>query len=165
MCGVVGIYGHPEAANLAYLGLYALQHRGQESAGIVASDGERLRFVREMGHVGDIFTAERLAQLRGFAAIGHVRYSTAGESRLANAWAYRDWVVRALKIADPGAVVWDEFVGQWIALAPLPFLSRAVGAMGYEGQTYPSTLAMHQMAKQRGEALGIDVDPLPIARD
>ena len=85
MCGVVGIYGHPEAANLAYLGLYALQHRGQESAGIVASDGERLRFVREMGHVGDIFTAERLAQLRGFAAIGHVRYSTAGESALKNA--------------------------------------------------------------------------------
>jgi len=85
MCGVVGIYGHPEAANLAYLGLYALQHRGQESAGIVASDGERLRFVREMGHVGDIFTADRLAQLRGFAAIGHVRYSTAGESALKNA--------------------------------------------------------------------------------
>src|SRR3569623_714508 len=85
MCGVVGIYGHPEAANLAYLGLYALQHRGQESAGIVASDGERLRFVREMGHVGDIFTADRLAQLRGFAAIGHVRYSTAGESALKTA--------------------------------------------------------------------------------
>ena len=85
MCGVVGIYGHPEAANLAYLGLYALQHRGQESAGIVASDGERLRFVREMGHVGDIFPAARLAQLRGFAAIGHVRYSTAGESALKNA--------------------------------------------------------------------------------
>src|ERR671924_511614 len=69
MCGVVGIYGHPEAANLAYLGLYALQHRGQESAGIVSSDGERLRWVREMGHVNDIFTAERLQQLRGFAAI------------------------------------------------------------------------------------------------
>jgi amidophosphoribosyltransferase len=85
MCGVVGIYGHPEAANLAYLGLYALQHRGQESAGIVATDGEKLRFVREMGHVGDIFTAERLAHLRGSAAIGHVRYSTAGDSSLRNA--------------------------------------------------------------------------------
>ena len=85
MCGVVGIYGHKEAANLAYLGLYALQHRGQESAGIVASDGERLRFVREMGHVGDIFTAERLAHLKGTAAIGHVRYSTAGDSSLKNA--------------------------------------------------------------------------------
>ncbi len=85
MCGVVGIYGHKEAANLAYLGLYALQHRGQESAGIVASDGERLRFVREMGHVGDIFTADRLAHLKGAAAIGHVRYSTAGDSSLKNA--------------------------------------------------------------------------------
>jgi amidophosphoribosyltransferase len=85
MCGVVGIYGHREAANLAYLSLYSLQHRGQESAGIVASDGESLRFVREMGHVGDIFTAERLAHLRGFAAIGHVRYSTAGDSSLKNA--------------------------------------------------------------------------------
>ena len=59
MCGVVGIYGHREAANLAYLGLHALQHRGQESAGIVSSDGERLRWVREMGHVGEIFTAEQ----------------------------------------------------------------------------------------------------------
>ena len=85
MCGVVGIYGHPEAANLAYLGLYALQHRGQESAGIVATDRERLRFVREMGHVGDIFTADRLAHLKGSAAIGHVRYSTAGDSSLKNA--------------------------------------------------------------------------------
>ena len=85
MCGVVGIYGHPEAANLAYLGLYALQHRGQESAGIVASDGAQLRFVREMGHVGDIFTADRLAQLKGLAAIGHVRYSTAGDSSVKNA--------------------------------------------------------------------------------
>src|SRR4051812_42275470 len=85
MCGVVGIFGHPESANLAYLGLYALQHRGQESAGIVATDGERLRFVREMGHVGDIFTAERLSHLKGFAAIGHVRYSTAGDSSLKNA--------------------------------------------------------------------------------
>jgi amidophosphoribosyltransferase len=85
MCGVVGIYGHPEAANLAYLGLYALQHRGQESAGIVSTEGERLRWVREMGHVGDIFTAERLGHLGGFAAIGHVRYSTAGDSSLKNA--------------------------------------------------------------------------------
>jgi amidophosphoribosyltransferase len=85
MCGVVGIYGHREAANLAYLGLYSLQHRGQESAGIVATDGESLRYVREMGHVGDIFTEKRLDHLRGFAAIGHVRYSTAGDSSLKNA--------------------------------------------------------------------------------
>jgi amidophosphoribosyltransferase len=84
MCGVVGVYGHPEAANLAYLGLYALQHRGQESAGIVSTDGARLRAVREMGHVNDIFTAA-LKDLPGNAAIGHVRYSTAGESSKENA--------------------------------------------------------------------------------
>jgi amidophosphoribosyltransferase len=85
MCGVVGVFGHPEAANLAYLGLYALQHRGQESAGIVATDGEKLRAAREMGHVNDIFTADRLKDLPGFAAIGHVRYSTAGDSSKKNA--------------------------------------------------------------------------------
>jgi amidophosphoribosyltransferase len=85
MCGVIGIFGHPEAANIAYLGLHRLQHRGQESAGIVCTDGETVRFVREMGHVTDIFTAERLQGLPGFAAIGHVRYSTAGDSSLKNA--------------------------------------------------------------------------------
>jgi amidophosphoribosyltransferase len=85
MCGVIGVYGHPEAANLAYLGLYALQHRGQESAGSVATDGEKLRSTKEMGHVNDIFTADRLRELRGHAAIGHVRYSTAGDSSKRNA--------------------------------------------------------------------------------
>lgn len=84
-CGVFGIYGHGEASKLAYLGLYALQHRGQESAGIAASDGERVRVVREMGYVNDIFNEETLEQLPGPIAIGHTRYSTAGESKLANA--------------------------------------------------------------------------------
>jgi amidophosphoribosyltransferase len=84
-CGVFGIFGHPEAANLTYLGLYALQHRGQESAGIAASDGSCVRLAREMGYVADIFDGESLAQLKGSLAIGHVRYSTAGESRLSNA--------------------------------------------------------------------------------
>ena len=83
--GSIGVFGHPEAANLAYLGLYALQHRGQESAGIVATDGDKLRSVREMGHVNDIFTADRLKDLPGHAAIGHVRYSTAGDSSKQNA--------------------------------------------------------------------------------
>jgi amidophosphoribosyltransferase len=84
-CGVFGIYGHGEAANLAYLGLYALQHRGQESAGIAASDGTQIRVSRAMGYVNEAFGTETLARLRGHAAVGHVRYSTAGESRLANA--------------------------------------------------------------------------------
>jgi amidophosphoribosyltransferase len=84
-CGVFGIFGHPEAANLTYLGLYALQHRGQESAGIVASDGARLRQLRAMGYVHEAFDEDSLATLPGRAASGHVRYSTAGESRVANA--------------------------------------------------------------------------------
>ena len=84
-CGVFGIFGHPEAANLTYLGLYALQHRGQESAGIVTADGERMRVSKEMGHVADAFDEAALASLPGHLAIGHTRYSTAGESRLQNA--------------------------------------------------------------------------------
>src|SRR5438552_16937211 len=84
-CGVFGIFGHPEAANMTYLGLYALQHRGQESAGIAACDTEQVRISREMGYVADIFDGEALSHLKGPLAIGHVRYSTAGESKLSNA--------------------------------------------------------------------------------
>jgi len=84
-CGVIAIYGHPEASKLAYLGLYALQHRGQESAGIAASDGEQLRLHKAMGLVADIFSAEVLARIQGTLAIGHTRYSTAGDSALLNA--------------------------------------------------------------------------------
>jgi amidophosphoribosyltransferase len=84
-CGVFGIYGHSEASKMAYLGLYALQHRGQESAGIASADGTRVRVTREMGYVNDIFDAEKLANLSGQIAIGHTRYSTAGESKLSNA--------------------------------------------------------------------------------
>ena len=84
-CGVFGIFGHPEASNLAYLGLYALQHRGQESAGIAASDGQLVRVSKAMGYVSEAFNNEALAKLPGRMAVGHVRYSTAGESRLANA--------------------------------------------------------------------------------
>jgi amidophosphoribosyltransferase len=84
-CGLFGIYGHPEAAHLAYLGLYALQHRGQESAGIVASDGETLRLEKGMGLVNDCFTDGKLERLAGDRAMGHVRYSTAGDTVEANA--------------------------------------------------------------------------------
>ncbi|HJY05678.1 MAG TPA: hypothetical protein VJ323_05135 [Bryobacteraceae bacterium] len=79
------IYGHPEAANLTYLGLYALQHRGQESAGIASSDGRKIHCVRKMGHVADIFTPDALNQLPGELAIGHTRYSTTGDTVLLNA--------------------------------------------------------------------------------
>jgi amidophosphoribosyltransferase len=84
-CGVFGIFGHHESANMTYLGLYALQHRGQESAGIAASDGTLIRVSKAMGYVADVFNEQTLSQLPGHGAIGHVRYSTAGESRLANA--------------------------------------------------------------------------------
>jgi amidophosphoribosyltransferase len=84
-CGVFGIYGHSEASNLTYLGLYALQHRGQESAGIAASDGTQIRVSKAMGYVNEVFNNETLAHLPGHIAMGHVRYSTAGESRVANA--------------------------------------------------------------------------------
>jgi amidophosphoribosyltransferase len=85
MCGVFGIYGHSEAAKIAYLGLHALQHRGQESAGIVSSDGRQLKLFRDMGHVIDVFPESQLEELKGVHAIGHVRYSTSGGSALRNA--------------------------------------------------------------------------------
>src|SRR4029078_13077421 len=77
-CGVFGIFNHEDAARLTYLGIYALQHRGQESAGMVSSDSHRLFPYRGMGHVNEIFKEEQIASLQGNACIGHVRYSTAG---------------------------------------------------------------------------------------
>jgi len=85
MCGIFGIDGKPDAANFAYLGLYALQHRGQESAGIVSWDGDHLLVHRGMGHVADIFKEGVLHRLAGSRAVGHTRYSTSGSSVLANA--------------------------------------------------------------------------------
>jgi len=85
MCGIVGIFGHPEASTLAYLSLYALQHRGQESAGIVTADHDTMHRRAGMGLVAEVFSREVLETLPGQAAIGHVRYSTAGDSQAANA--------------------------------------------------------------------------------
>ena len=85
MCGIFGIEGQDDAANHVYLGLYALQHRGQESTGIVAWDAKRMSLERGMGHVADVFPAETLARLPGRRALGHTRYSTAGSSVIANA--------------------------------------------------------------------------------
>jgi len=84
-CGIVGIYGHENAAELAYLGLFSLQHRGEESAGIAVSDGKYLHTHKALGLVGDIFKPEVLKQLPGRMAIGHVRYSTTGSTLLKNA--------------------------------------------------------------------------------
>ncbi len=84
-CGVFGIYGHDNAASLTYLGLYALQHRGQESAGIATANDGKLTLRRAMGYVGDAFNDRMLSELPGRSAIGHVRYSTFGDSRIVNA--------------------------------------------------------------------------------
>lgn len=84
-CGIFGVFGHPEAAKLTYFGLYALQHRGEESAGIVISDGTWVREHKGMGLVPDVFNEQQLARLQGTLAIGHVRYSTTGSSMLKNA--------------------------------------------------------------------------------
>src|SRR5580692_10137967 len=84
-CGVMAVYGHPDAARMTYWGLYALQHRGQESAGIASADGRDVNDIKGMGLVSDIFTDDVLGKLPGHIAIGHTRYSTTGDSALLNA--------------------------------------------------------------------------------
>ena len=103
VCGIFGIYNHPEASNLTYLGLYALQHRGQESTGIVSSDGKQLYHYRQMGLVSEIFTRDILKRLSGRNAIGHVRYSTAGSSEIKNAQPFVvDYAKGGMAIAHNG---------------------------------------------------------------
>jgi amidophosphoribosyltransferase len=105
-CGVVAIHGHPEAARQAYLGLYALQHRGQESAGIATADGQRLANIKGMGLVSEIFTDDVLDRLPGSMAIGHTRYSTTGDSALLNAQPIRvDSTKGLIAIAHNGNLV------------------------------------------------------------
>ena len=106
MCGVFGIHGHDEAANIAYLGMHALQHRGQESAGLVAVDDGQLRRHAAMGLVSDAFNRETLARLPGVTAIGHVRYSTAGSSEVKNAQPFVfEYAGGQLAIAHNGNIV------------------------------------------------------------
>ena len=105
-CGVVAIHGHPDAARQAYLGLYALQHRGQESAGIATADGQHLANIKGMGLVSEIFTDDVLAKLPGRMAIGHTRYSTTGDSALLNAQPIRvDSTKGLIAIAHNGNLV------------------------------------------------------------
>ncbi|WP_211197601.1 amidophosphoribosyltransferase [Pyrinomonas methylaliphatogenes] len=142
-CGVFGIYGHPEAARLTYLGLYALQHRGQESCGIVASDGVLLRSERAMGLVSDVFDEERLNRLSGASAIGHVRYSTAGEV--------------SIREAQPFLVACQH--GQ-IAVCHngnLPFASEERRALEREGAIFSSTsdteVVLHKLARSHAASV------------
>ena len=138
-CGVVGGYGHPDAANLVYLGLYALQHRGQESAGIVASNNGKMHLEVGMGLVADVFSDTRLKKLPGNLAIGHNRYSTTGVSRIKN--------------AQPCLI---EYAGGTMAmghngnLVNAPEIRKELGAEGAIFQsTNDSEVIVHLMAQSR----------------
>jgi len=110
-CGILAVSNHPEAAKVAYFGLYALQHRGQESAGIVTSDGQRVLEHKAMGLVPDIFNEETLKRLSGHMALGHVRYSTTGSSMLVNAQPLRvQYSGRSMAIAHNGNLVNARYI-------------------------------------------------------
>src|SRR5499433_1728101 len=142
-CGVFGIFNHEDAARLTYLGLYALQHRGQESAGIVSSDGQGMFAHKGMGYVSEIFRNEEIARLLGSSAIGHVRYSTAGSV--------------SLREAQPFLV--DGYRGQ-IALCHngnLPYASQARAELELSGAIFSSTsdteVVLHKIARSRASDL------------
>lgn len=142
-CGVFGIYNHPEAAKLTYFGLYALQHRGQESAGIVTSNGCDIREYKAMGLVPDVFHEDILSRLQGHMAVGHVRYSTAGASLLKN--------VQPFTICHKGKT---------LALAPNGNLINALSIrrrLENEGSIFQSTVdsevILHLIAKSAHKGL------------
>lgn len=136
-CGVFGIYNHPEAASLTHLGLFSLQHRGEESAGICTSDGRDLLIHKGMGLVGEIFDQDILEKLRGIHAIGHTRYSTTGSSSLINAQPYRvDYSRGQVAIAHNGNLVNAQSLRAEL---------EAYGSIF--GSTTDSELFIHLMAK------------------
>ena len=163
-CGVFGIFGHPEAANLAYLGLYALQHRGQEAAGIVSSDGAALHQHRGMGLVADVFDESVLATLPGKSAIGHVRYSTAGSSVLRNSQPIIAEFARGPangngRRADYGAVA-VAHNGNLTNAGPLRQELEAAGAIFQS--TVDSEVILHLLARSKEATLtGKLADALP----
>ena len=139
MCGIFGIIGHPDAAAITHLGLYSLQHRGQESAGIVAVDDGQVHAIRAMGLVSDQFSPEKMKTLTGPVAMGHTRYSTAGSSTIEN--------------AQPALV---HFRGGHIALAHNGNLTNALdlrGKLEDEGSIFSSSadseVVVHRLAKSR----------------
>ena len=140
-CGVVGVYGHPEAANLVYLGLYALQHRGQESAGIVASNRSNMHIELGMGLVADIFNPDKILQLPGSLAIGHNRYSTAGKSALVNAQPCMiNYSAGSLALAHNGNLVNAQTI------------RKELGAQGAIFQsTNDSEVIVHLMAQSKAD--------------
>src|SRR5204863_2750204 len=119
-CGVFGVYapGQP-VAHLAYLGLYALQHRGQESAGIAVSDGQTITVVKDMGLVAQVFDERNLAPLDGHLAIGHVRYSTTGSSTWRNAQpVYREVGDAGFAMGHNGNLTNTEALAQQLGMLP-----------------------------------------------
>jgi len=136
-CGIFGIYNHPQAARITQLGLFALQHRGEEAAGICTSDSSDLYLVKKMGHVGEVFDEESFAQLPGKNAIGHVRYSTTGSSTLLNAQPCKvDYSRGQIAIAHNG-----NLVNAQILRAEL----EAYGSIF--GSTIDSEVFVHMIAK------------------
>lgn len=136
-CGVFGIFNHPEAARMTYLGLFALQHRGEEAAGICSSDEENLHLEKDMGLVGEVFNEARIARLKGKHAIGHTRYSTTGSSSRVNAQPYRvDYSRGQVAIAHNG-----NLVNAQVLRAEL----EAYGSIF--GSTTDSEIFIHLMAK------------------
>jgi amidophosphoribosyltransferase len=142
-CGVFGIFNHEDAARLTYLGLYSMQHRGQESAGIVSSDGARLHAARGMGYVSEIFNQDQLSRVPGPNCIGHVRYSTAGSVSLLE--------------AQPFLV--NGHRGQ-IALCHngnLPYASQVRAELEMDGAIFSSTsdteVVLHKIARSRASDL------------
>ncbi len=149
MCGVFGIHGHDEAANIAYLGMHSLQHRGQESAGLVAVLDGKLRQQVAMGLVSDSFDRDTLAKLPGESAIGHIRYSTAGSSELRNAQPFLfEYAGGSLSIAHNGNLVnADE-------------LRAELESQGSIFRTSSDTeVIVHLMAKARAQTRSADVLP------
>ncbi len=143
-CGVVGVWGHPEASTLCHLGLHALQHRGQEGAGIVSTDGTRMLSHRGRGLVADVFgRASRIRALEGDRAIGHVRYSTAGSDSLAN--------VQPLQVTAAGTQLGIAHNGN---LVNAPALRAELSAAGAIFQTTSDTeIIVHLMARSRQKSL------------
>ncbi len=140
-CGVVGVYDHPEAANLVYLGLYALQHRGQESAGIAASNHAEMRLEVGMGLVADVFDPARLLKLLGPLAIGHNRYSTAGKNELINAQPCMiNYAAGSLALAHNGNLVNAQTIREELAGKGAIFQS-----------TNDSEVIVHLMAQAKAE--------------
>ena len=142
-CGVVGVFGHKEAANMTYLGLYALQHRGQESSGIVSTDGRKFHQQKGMGLVADVFTKDQLKKLPGDAAIGHNRYSTSGASEINNAQPVAvNFAFGNLALAHNGNLLNSEMIRSEL---------EAYGAIFQSG--IDSEVIIHLIAHSRGNTM------------